>query len=61
MKNTIIQYDTQGRPHGTWESLYRDGTLWWRGRYLHGKSHGLCEYYWSDGTLFRKEYYLNVR
>jgi antitoxin component YwqK of YwqJK toxin-antitoxin module len=59
MTQQIIQYDSEGKPHGTWEDYYTDGTLWWRTHYHHGKEHGVREGYCKDGTLVLREQHLH--
>ena len=61
MKEELNQLDSQGLPHGLWEDHWSDGTLSWRGHYLHGKKHGHWEnyYWWSNGTLMWRGYYLH--
>jgi antitoxin component YwqK of YwqJK toxin-antitoxin module len=55
------QYDSEGRPHGVWESYWPNGTPWWRGHWLHGKLHGLLEEYYKDGTVEGKKYYITIK
>jgi len=61
MTGQVNQYDPQGRRHGIWEHYRPDGTLWWRGRFLHGKLHGLLEEYYKDGTVEGKKYILTIK
>ena len=55
------QTDSEGRPHGVWESYRLLFHPWWRKNYLHGKAHGLCVNYRSDDTPYSKTYFLNIK
>ena len=57
MTHTTNQKDPQGRPHGVWEDYRPDGTLMWRGHWLHGEPHGLSEWYHPDGHLMQRGHY----
>jgi hypothetical protein len=60
MTAPINQRDSQNRPHGVWEHYWRDGTLQWRVRFLHGNQYGL-ESYNGRVTAFKKVYHLNIK
>ena len=67
MTPQINQTDSGGRRHGLWEYYHPDGSLWWRGHYLHGELHGVRELrglwgdYYENGTLYYKKYYLIIK
>jgi hypothetical protein len=49
MTEALNLYDSNGERHGVWEKYHEDGTLMWRGYYLHGKLHRV-EWHYPDGT-----------
>jgi antitoxin component YwqK of YwqJK toxin-antitoxin module len=57
MTAPINQFDAQGRLHGIWKNYWPDGTLRWRGRYLHGRWDGLWKWYHLDNSIRGYKYY----
>jgi antitoxin component YwqK of YwqJK toxin-antitoxin module len=51
MEQKLNKHDAEGRCHGIWKTYYPNGTLAWRGHYLHGKLHGVWEAYYINGTF----------
>jgi antitoxin component YwqK of YwqJK toxin-antitoxin module len=55
MRTNTIQYDAEGRQHGTWEGHWDNGQLRYRLECIHGKKHGPLIEYYPNGNLWYKE------